>query len=161
MYPDYMDALMPLASLPTQISGRNRAWRRIVIDAIKNSPDYNGGNYSQQPAGLATAAGVMFLMSDTSVRRQQQSPTREAADRAFDRGVSGYLGGRGFDANDVLYAFAASENYDPEPGLSKIKTPLVAINFADDLINPPEIGVLESGDQESAARQGDHLSAER
>ncbi len=143
MYPDYMDALVPLASLPTQLSGRNRMWRRIIIDAIRNSPDYNDGNYTQQPSGLATAAGMMSFMSDNSVRRQRSAPTRATADGMFDRGVRGYLNNRSYDANDVLYAFAASEDYDPEPGLPKIKARLVAINFADDLINPPELGVLE------------------
>jgi homoserine O-acetyltransferase len=143
IYPDYMDALMPLASLPTQISGRNRMWRRILIDSIKNSPDYNDGNYEAQPLGLRTAAAMMFLMGDNAVRRQRQAPTLEEADGAFDRGVRGYLGNRSFDANDVMYAFSASHDYDPGPGLEKFKAPLVAINFADDLINPPELGVLE------------------
>jgi homoserine O-acetyltransferase/O-succinyltransferase len=143
MYPDYMDALMPLASLPTQIAGRNRMWRRVIIDSIKNSPDYNDGNYETQPLGLRTAAQMMVLMGDNAVRRQRQAATLEEADRVFDRAVQGYLNNRSYDANDVVYAFRASEDYDPGPGLEKIKAPLTAINFADDLINPPEIGVLE------------------
>jgi homoserine O-acetyltransferase len=143
MYPDYMDALMPLASLPTQISGRNRMWRRVIIDSITNSPDYNDGNYESQPLGLRTAAQMMVLMADNTVRRQRQSPTVAEADRVFDRSVQGYLNNRSYDANDVLYAFRASEDYDPAPGLEKIKAHLTAINFADDLINPPELGILE------------------
>jgi len=143
MYPDYMDALMPLASLPTQISGRNRMWRRILIDAIKNSPDYNDGNYEKPPLGLRTAASMMYFMGDNTVRRQRQAPTLAEADTVFDRGVAGYLNGASYDANDVLYAFESSHDYDPGPGLEKIKAPLVAINFADDLINPPELGILE------------------
>ena len=143
LHPDYMDALMPLASLPTQISGRNRMWRRVLIDSIKNSPDYNGGNYEKQPLGLRTAAQMMYLMGDNTVRRQRQAPTLAEADAAFDRGVASYLNNASYDANDVLYAFEASHDYDPGPGLEKIKAPLVAINFADDLINPPELGILE------------------
>jgi homoserine O-acetyltransferase len=117
MYPDYMDALMPLASLPTQISGRNRMWRRIIIDSITTSPDYNDGNYGTQPLGLRTAAQMMVLMADNTVRRQRQSPTLADADRTFDRSVQGYLNNRSFDANDVLYAFSASLDYDPGRGL--------------------------------------------
>jgi homoserine O-acetyltransferase len=141
MYPDYMDALMPLASLPTQISGRNRVWRRIIIDAIRYSPDYNDGNYEKPPVGMRTYGEVSYLMSDNPVRRLRQSPTLAQADQALDRGIAGYMRA---DANDVLYAFRASEDYDPGPGLEKIKAPLVAINFADDLINPPEQGILET-----------------
>jgi homoserine O-acetyltransferase len=86
---------------------------------------------------------MMYLMGDNAVRRARQAPTLEEADALFDRGVAGYLNNRSFDANDVMYAFAASHDYDPGPGLEKIKAPLTAINFADDLINPPELGVLE------------------
>jgi homoserine O-acetyltransferase len=143
LHPDYMDALMPLASLPTQISGRNRMWRRILIDAIKNSHDYNDGNYETQPAGLRTAAAMMSFMADNTVRRQRSAPTLADADALFERGIRGYLGSRSYDANDVLYAFEASRDYDPGPGLEKIKAHLTAINFADDLINPPELGILE------------------
>jgi homoserine O-acetyltransferase len=143
LHPDYMDALMPLASLPTQISGRNRMWRRILIDAIKNSHDYNDGNYTEQPAGLRTAAAMMSFMADNTVRRQRSAPTLAEADELFERGIRGYLGNRSYDANDVLYAFEASHDYDPGPGLDEIKAPLFAINFADDLINPPELGILE------------------
>ncbi len=142
LHPDYMDALMPLASLPTQISGRNRMWRRIIIDAVRYSPDWNDGNYEIQPSGLRTVAQMMYLMGDNAVRRIRQAPTLDEADGQFDRAVRGYLSRRSFDANDVMYAFAASRDYDPGPGLEKIKTHLTAINFADDLINPPEQGVL-------------------
>ena len=142
LHPDYMDALMPLASLPTQISGRNRVWRRIVIDAIRYSPDWNDGNYENQPSGLRTVAQMMYLMGDNAVRRIRQAPTLAAADRQLDGAVRGYLNRRSFDAIDVMYAFAASRDYDPGPGLERIKAHLTAINFADDLINPPEQGVL-------------------
>src|SRR5206468_1617761 len=137
MYPDSMDALMPLASLPTQISGRNRVWRRVIIDAIRNDPDWKGGDYTEPPKqAMRVVAQMMWLMADNPVHRQQSAPTRAAADQAMERSVAQTL--RTMDANDVLYAFEASSDYNPGPGLTQIRAPLVAINFADDLINPPE-----------------------
>jgi len=141
-YPDFMDALLPLASLPTQISGRNRVWRRIIIDAIRHDPAWENGEYKQQPPGLRTAAEMLFFMSSNPVLRQKEAPTREQSDRQLDRYVASTLSR--LDANDVLYALESSSDYDPGPGLEKIRAPLLAINFADDLINPPELGILES-----------------
>jgi homoserine O-acetyltransferase len=140
-YPDMMDALLPLASLPTQIAGRNRWWRRIVIDAIRNDPEWQNGNYKTQPRGLRTAAQMLALMGSNPVMRQQEAPTLAKADELLDRAVATSL--RNMDANDVLYAVEASHDYDPGPGLEKIRAPLLAINFADDLINPPELVILE------------------
>lgn len=140
-YPGFMDALMPLASLPTQISGRNRVWRRIVIDAIRNDPAWRNGNYSAQPPGLRTAVGMLFLMSSNPILRQQQMPTLAASDSTLDLAVANSL--RTADANDLLYQVEASRDYDPGPGLEKIRAPLLAVNSADDLINPPELGILE------------------
>ncbi|MEO8440082.1 MAG: alpha/beta fold hydrolase [Spartobacteria bacterium] len=141
IHPDFMDALMPLASLPTQISGRNRAWRRIVIDAIRHDPDWNGGNYKEQPPSLRTAAEMLWFMSSNPGLRQNEAPTLAATDAVLDKYVSEYI--KTSDANDVLYAVAASHDYDPGPDLEKIRAPLLAINSADDLINPPELGILE------------------
>jgi homoserine O-acetyltransferase len=140
-HPDFMDALMPMASLPTQVSGRNRAWRRVVIDAIRNDPQWNGGDYKEQPAGLRTAAEMLWFMSANPVLRQTEAPTLAKTDEVFDKYVSDYM--KTSDANDVLYAVEASRDYDPGPGLEKITAPLLAINSADDLINPPELGILE------------------
>ena len=140
-HPEFMDALLPLASLPTQISGRNRAWRRMVIDAIRHDPEWRDGNYSAQPQSLRTAAQMLWLMSSNPVVRQKDSPTLAKTDEALDKFVGDYL--KTGDANDMLYALEASRDYDPGPGLEKIQAPLVAINFADDLINPPELGILE------------------
>jgi homoserine O-acetyltransferase/O-succinyltransferase len=140
-HPDFMDALMPLASLPIQISGRNRMWRRIIIDAIRTDPEWQNGDYRTQPHGLRTSAAMMLLMGDNPVQRQKQAPTLERADSAFDSGVASQM--RSFDASDALYAFESSRDYDPGPGLEKIQAPLMAINSADDLINPPELGILE------------------
>jgi len=140
-HPDFMDALMPLASLPTQISGRNRAWRRLLIDAIRNDPGWQGGDYTTQPPSLRTAAEMLWLMSSNPVLRQKEAPSLKQTDEKLDQFVADYI--KTADANDVLYAVEASHDYDPGPNLEKIKAPLLAINSADDLINPPELGVLE------------------
>jgi homoserine O-acetyltransferase len=141
-YPDFMDALMPLASVPSQISGRNRAWRRVIIDAIRYDPDWHGGEYKTEPQNsIRTAAEMLYLMSSNPTLRQNASPTLAKADASLDQYVTNYL--RTGDANDILYTFEASEDYDPAPALPMIKAPLVAINSTDDLINPPELGILE------------------
>ncbi|HEV3410487.1 MAG TPA: hypothetical protein VG095_09335, partial [Chthoniobacterales bacterium] len=127
--------------LPTQISGRNRAWRRVIIDAFRNDPAWAGGDYNEQPPSLRTAAQMLYLMSSNPVLRQAEAPTRAKTDEVLDKFVADYF--KTADANDVLYALEASHDYDPGPGLEKIRAPLVAINFADDLINPPELGILE------------------
>jgi homoserine O-acetyltransferase len=136
-----MDALMPLASLPTQISGRNRAWRRIIIDAIRNDPAWNGGDYKSQPPSLRTAAEMLWFMSSNPVLRQKEAPTLAKTDEVLDKFVEQIV--QADDANDVLYALEASHDYAPGSNLEKIRAPLVAINSADDLINPPELGILE------------------
>lgn len=140
-HPDYMDALMPLASLPTQISGRNRVWRRTLIDAIRNDPAWNGGDYDKQPPSLRTANEIIFFMGSNPILRQEQMPTLASTDEALDAAMS--KAAETTDANDVLYQVSASRDYDPGPGLEKIRVPLLAINSADDLINPPELGILE------------------
>jgi homoserine O-acetyltransferase len=140
-HPDFMDALMPLGSLPTQISGRNRAWRRMLIDAIRNDPNWRGGDYATQPPSLRTAAEMLWFMSSNPVLRQKEAPTLAKTDEGLDKFVDGYV--KAADANDVLYAVEASHDYDPGPNLEKIRAPLLAVNSADDLINPPELGILE------------------
>jgi homoserine O-acetyltransferase len=140
-YPGFMDALMPLASLPTQVAGRNRAWRRVVIDAIRNDPEWKGGNYIAQPQSLRVALGMLYFMSSNPALRQQQAPTLAAADAALDASTA--AGMTTTDANDLMYQLEASRDYDPGPDLEKISAPLLAVNSADDLINPPELGVLE------------------
>jgi homoserine O-acetyltransferase len=140
-HPQAMDALLPLASLPGQISGRNRAWRKTLIDAIRNDPAWAGGNYTEQPPSLRTAVSLLFFMSSNPTLRQEQMPTLEKSDQVLDEFVADALKTR--DANDLLYQVGASWDYDPGPGLEKISAPLIAINSADDLINPPELGILE------------------
>ena len=140
-WPGFMDALMPLASVPGQISGRNRVWRRVIIDAIRNDPQWQGGNYTTEPQSLRTAAEMLWLVGSNPVIRARHAPTLAAADKEIDDYVANYR--RTGDANDILYALEASFDYDPGPGLEKITAPLFAVNSADDLINPPEIGLLE------------------
>ena len=140
-HPDFMDALMPLASLPVQIAGRNRVWRRTVIDAIRNDPEWQGGDYRQQPPSLRTAAQMLYFMSSNPALRQTEAPSLAKADEVLGVFVANYF--KTGDANDVLYALEASQDYDPNPTLDKIQAPLLALNTADDLINPPELGILE------------------
>ena len=141
LHPDFMDALMPLACLPTQISGRNRVWRRTIIDAIRNDPAWDNGEYKTQPPSLRTAAEILWFMGSNPVLRQKDAATLAKTDEVLDKFVNDYV--KTDDANDVLYAVEASHDYDPGPNLEKIRAPLLAINSADDLINPPEIGILE------------------
>ena len=140
-HPDFMDALMPLACLPTQMSGRNRVWRRVVSDAIRNDPAWKGGEYTTQPPALRTALEMLWLAGSNPVLRQKEAPTRARADEVIDEYVATNLPHD--DANDILYQIEASYDYDPGPALEKIRAPLYAVNSADDLINPPELGILE------------------
>ena len=140
-HPEFMDALMPLASLPVQISGRNRVWRRLIIDAIRTDPDWREGEYRMQPNGVRLAAEVLWFMGNNPIQRYREMPTLAKSDEVLDNYVASAM--KTYDANDVLYAVEASQDYDPAPLLEKIEAPLVAINFADDLINPPELGILE------------------
>jgi homoserine O-acetyltransferase len=140
-HPEMVDALMPLASLPSQVAGRNRVWRRMVIDAIRGDPAWRGGEYLAQPPSLRTAGEILYFMGSNPVLRQREGPTLAQMDALLDASLASYL--KASDANDVLYAVEASRDYDPGPKLDQIRAPLVAINSADDLINPPELGILE------------------
>ncbi len=141
LYPDMVQALMPMASVPTEIAGRNRMLRRMLMEAILQSPDYNGGDYDEQPYGLTAAMHILLLMVNSPFQLQKLAPDQKKADGMFDMLMKGFIGR--FDANDLLYQFASSADYNPEPHLEKIIAPLVAINAADDLVNPPELGLFE------------------
>lgn len=141
-HPEFMDALMPLASAPVEIAGRNRAWRKMIMDAIRNDPGWNNGDYKEQPKAMTTAAYIMILMGSAPLHMHQQAPTRPGADKLLNEQLERYAA-RKMDANDLLYAFDASREYNPAPLLEKIKAPLMAVNSADDQINPPELGILE------------------
>jgi len=142
MYPDFMDALMPLASNPVEIAGRNRVWRYMAIDAIRNDPDWMGGEYKSQPMrGLTTAEDLLLLAGSAPLQWQKQAPTREAAEKFYlDRFKPAVAR---LDANDLIYQLESSREYNPSPRLETIKAPLVGINAADDLISPPELGIME------------------
>ena len=140
MYPGFMDGLVPIASQPTAMSGRNWMYRRIGIEAIRNDPDWNGGNYEKNPTRFAFAAPISALMTESALHYQQVAPSREAMDQLYARLVASAAKR---DANDQLYAIEAVMDYDPSKELGKIKAPLLAINFADDEVNPPELGVVE------------------
>jgi len=140
-FPTFMDALMPLASVPGQISGRNRVWRRLIIDAIRNDPTWMGGEYKTQPASLRTVEQMIWLVGGNPAKRYQAAPTLADADRVMEAALVNSL--RNADANDILYQYESSRDYDPAPGLEKIVAPLIAVNTADDIVNPPDIPVLE------------------
>lgn len=142
-YPDFMDALLPLACLPAPIAGRNRMWRKMAMDLIRGDPEWKGGDYAVPPRGLRGALSLLLALSGSPLGWMDQAPDRAAADAAVDRFMAERLAKT--DANDLLWALDASRDYDPSPGLEKIKAPLLAINFADDAINPPELGILEKG----------------
>ena len=141
-YPDFMDGLMPLASVPTQIAGRNRMMRAIVSQAIRDDPEWRNGEYTAAPRGLQTALSMLFMMTSSPLQLQQSAPSRDSADAYIGRWMRARMAST--DANDFLYQFEASGDYDPSRGLERIRAPLVAINSADDLVNPPELGLMEA-----------------
>jgi homoserine O-acetyltransferase len=140
-WPDFMDALMPLASAPVQIAGRNRMMRRMVSDSIRNDPEWKGGEYTSPPHGLNGALYVLWFMTSSPSHMHRDAPTRDEADRMADEYLARQRGA--LDANDMLYAYESSRDYDPSPYLEQIKAPLFAVNSADDEVNPPELGILE------------------
>jgi homoserine O-acetyltransferase len=140
-YPEAMDGLVPLACAPAQIAGRNRMMRRMILDDLRNDPEYAGGDYVRQPRGLAAALQVLYLMGSAPLVQQRDAPTRDAADSLWERYLARSL--PLYDANDVVYAFAASREYDPSARLADVRVPVLFINSADDAINPPELGIAE------------------
>jgi len=140
-YPDFMDGLVPLACVPTQIAGRNRVMRKMIADSIRQDPGWKNGEYMVQPQGLVSALHVLLLMTSSAIQWQKAAPDRDAADRFLAEQLQHRLAGT--DANDLLYQIEASREYDPSPALEAIVAPVLAINSADDVINPPEIGLME------------------
>ena len=141
-YPDFMDALMPLACLPVQIAGRNRLWRKMAMDAITSDPDWKGGEYAEEPRqALRSWLNFLLIAGSAPIQMQKQMPTRDAVDQFLENAYATRL--NNLDANDILYQVASSRNYDPSGQLEKIKAPVMWINSADDFINPPELGIAE------------------
>jgi homoserine O-acetyltransferase len=141
-YPAFVSALMPLACLPVEIAGRNRMWRDMLLEAIKNDPAWQGGDYKSEPRdGLRTAADLLMIAGAAPLPMQIADPTRSTVDAYVEKTVDHYL--ETLDANDLLYQVDASRNYDPSQKLGAITAPLMWVNSADDFINPPELGIAE------------------
>ena len=141
-YPDTMDALVPMASQPAAMSSRNWMMRRLVIDAIRNDPEWKNGDYTAQPKAFRSAT-VYYLTATNGGSRalQKAAPTREAADKLLDARLAA---ASPTDANDLLYQYEASRDYDPGAKLESIKSRVLAINSADDERNPPESGLTDA-----------------
>ena len=141
MYPSFAAGLVPLASNPVEIGGRNRVWRKFLIDAIETDPSWKNGEYSEQPRGLASAIGFLMMATSVPLQWQKQFPTIAAADQYVAAQLAARV--KSSDANDMLYHYHAIEDYNPAPHLAKITAPLFAINSADDFVNPPELPMMQ------------------
>ena len=132
---------MPMVSMPVEIAGRNRMWRRTAMDAIRNDPDWRNGEYQKQPAGVITAARILTIAASGPLDLQARAPSREAADGLLEEISAGWARS---DANDLLYQLDCSRTYNPQPELERIRARLIAVNAADDFINPPELAIMQS-----------------
>jgi len=142
MYPDFVDGLVPLASAPTQIAGRNRVMRQMIMDSITHDPAWKKGDYTEQPHdGLVGAINLLLMMTSSPLQWHKSGPSRDAADKWYEDQIKSRAAST--DANDMLYQYNASRDYDPSPNLEKITAAVLAINSADDVVNPPELGLME------------------
>jgi len=139
-YPKSMDLIMAVASQPIPVSGRNALWRRLLIEGIRSDPDWKGGDYTEQPKGLSHILPIFNIMTESVLGLQGKAPTRAKADALFDGLVTSYEGKA--DANDWMYWFDSSYDYDPFADLGKIEAKVLAVNFADDELNPPQLDVM-------------------
>ncbi len=141
-YPDDMDALMPLACLPVPVAGRDRLWRKMVIDGIRDDPDWKEGEYKNEPrAAIQLSSDFLLIAGSSPQHMQQEMPTPDTADTYLTGAMLRIA--EDIDANDLLYAVEASHDYDPSGKLDQIKVPVMFVNSADDFINPPELGIAE------------------
>jgi homoserine O-acetyltransferase/O-succinyltransferase len=142
MYPDFVDGLVPLASAPTAIAGRNRVMRKMIMDSITQDPAWKNGEYTAPPRqGLTGAVNLLMMMTSSPLQWHKSGATRDAADRWYEDQIKSRVAST--DANDMLYQYNASREYDPSPNLEKITAAVLAINSADDVVNPPELGLME------------------
>jgi homoserine O-acetyltransferase len=142
MYPDFVDGLVPLASAPTQIAGRNRVMRKMIMDSITHDPAWKKGDYTEQPHdGLVGAINLLMMMTSSPLQWHKSGPSRDAADKWYEDQIESRAAST--DANDMLYQYNASRDYDPSPNLETITAAVLAINSADDVVNPPELGLME------------------
>ena len=142
LYPNFMDALVPLASNPVEIAGRNRIWRKLLVDAVTSDPTWKNGDYTEPPRGMASAIGFLLMATSVPLQWQKDFPTAKAADKWLADQIASRV--KTTDANDMIYYFRASEDYDPSPHLEEITAPLLAINSADDFVNPPELPMMQA-----------------
>lgn len=141
-WPEAVQALMPLACLPVQIAGRNRTWRKMIIDLIENDPAWQGGEYRSPPLeGLRGAQSLLAIAGSAPLPNQLAYPTRDQADAALEKRMAAAI--TSADANDLIYAVSASRDYDPSRDLERITVPVTWVNSGDDFINPPELGIAE------------------
>ncbi len=134
-HPEMVQAMLPLACMPMEIAGLNRMWRQMLIDGLRDDPGYDNGNYTEQPAlGLRNAANLLIIAGANPLAAQNEYPTREAAEAYLEQRVASAT--TGVDANDMIWQFDSSRNYNPEPGLERIMMPVTWINSEDDFINP-------------------------
>lgn len=142
LFPAFADGLVPLASNPVEIAGRNRMWRKALVDAIVTDPTWKHGEYTEPPRGMASALGFLLIATSTPMQWQAERPTAAAVDAWLADQIAARL--KTTDANDTIYHFRASEDYDPSPHLASITAPLLAINSADDFVNPPELPMMQA-----------------
>ena len=140
-YPDMMDGIVAISSLPSKVDGRNLLWRRILVNAIRNDPTWNNGNYTTPPKGFLNVMPMFDMMVQSPARMAETITTYEQGDEAVEESME--EAEEEDDANNILYRFSASFDYDPGPDLPKITAPALSILFADDELNPPELGVIE------------------
>jgi homoserine O-acetyltransferase len=141
-YPSFSDALAPFACLPVELAGRNRLWRYMAMEIIRDDPAWKNGDYTTEPVeGLRGANDLIIIAGSAPLFMQKQLPTRAAAEAYVDRTLDAAI--KRTDANDFLYYVNASRNYNPEPKLGTITAPVLWINSADDFINPPELGIAQ------------------
>jgi homoserine O-acetyltransferase/O-succinyltransferase len=145
-YPAFMDAIIPVACQPDKIAGRNLLWRRIITSAVRSDPEWHGGDYHRPPSSLARVYPILKLMSSNAAQLQQEFAGVEQVDDWLES-VAAFCRSGQVDANDLVRRFEASADYDPAPNLEKIQAPVLAINFADDELNPPELGITDHAKQ--------------
>src|SRR5204863_5240543 len=141
-YPQFPDGIAPFACYPIELAGRNRMWRYMAMQIIRNDPEWKNGDYTSEPVeGLRGAGDLLLIAGSAPLQMQKNYPTRALAEEYVDKTLATMIGAT--DANNFLYYVNASRNYNPEPKLSTITAPVLWINSADDFINPPEFGIAE------------------
>ncbi|UMY18460.1 alpha/beta fold hydrolase [Methylobacterium organophilum] len=139
-YPGMMDLVMPVASQPIPVSGRNALWRRLLIEGIRTDPEWKGGDYEKQPSRFGKILPIFNIMTESVLGLQKDAPTNAGAQALYDKLAAAYENKA--DANDWLYWFDSSFDYDPYPQLDRITARVLAVNFADDELNPPQLDVM-------------------